>query len=732
MTDRRDFLGVLAALAGTGIAPRRGPRHPGVAPTVHAAATVFHGHPEGQTTLVRFAITETDAVAGRLRVFDRRNRLVGTAGLLRGRDGLAGELWVPLARRTTLRSELEMPGTRRPIRTRHILDPRPRWTIHWLTLADPDDLAARLAATPLLTRGALTAGLIATGVRGDPVAGARLTNEPDHLDVLRAAIPAIRLAERSGIPMATLGVMPEPPLPYLPMALANVGVPRTVAPVDVGPAEALGFGAGRPAMVRRIEAWLGTRAAPSGRPEPVALLIGTDLDAAMSAGAAVREWNSMFAFPRLVAADPSEVPAGAAGRSGAPASIPGAAVLTRIASERRKRRRERVETVFTPLTRTVTPSAPSLEAVARRFAFPVSGALVFNPSPFGRSDVVAMPDGSRRVVTDVPGLGYAFIPDGTSATGSATATTDDGQRTAGNEAFRVTVDSTTGGLASIVAKTASQELVRAGGNANAVEGARLERVRHESLPGIGEQLVVERSTPRGPVSSRVVLARGVPWIEIVNEVTAVEADRTYGFALSPDVRTLEWEVAGGAAIGSPPAALFSHLRWIAARGQRGSVLFATPDTGFASYTETAGLVAHAAGGAVRFRLGFQAFAVADDPWRFGWSVEPFRAFAVDGTGDLALPTFGRLFEVRDPGVAIMAIRPARDGVGAIAYLQELLGVAREVQLAPGILTFERVLRTDLAERDVAELGSPSAGGVSVPVAAYGFTALRLLGMRLAG
>ena len=135
---------------------------------------------------------------------------------------------------------------------------------------------------------------------------------------------------------------------------------------------------------------------------------------------------------------------------------------------------------------------------------------------------------------------------------------------------------------------------------------------------------------------------------------------------------------------------------------------------------------------VRFRIGFQAFAVADDPWRFGWSVEPLRAFAVDGRGDLTLPTFGRLLEVRDPGVAITALQTARDGVGVIAYLQELMGVPREVPLVPGVLTFDRALRTDLAERDIAELDPRSTGGVSVPVAAFGFTALRLLGIRLAG
>src|SRR5258708_9752557 len=35
---------------------------------------------------------------------------------------------------------------------------------------------------------------------------------------------------------------------------------------------------------------------------------------------------------------------------------------------------------------------------------------VFNPTPFSRTDVAAMPDATERIVTDVPALGYVCVP----------------------------------------------------------------------------------------------------------------------------------------------------------------------------------------------------------------------------------------------------------------------------------------------------------------------------------
>jgi hypothetical protein len=86
VTDRRSFLATI----------------------VRAEPTVFRANPDGRQVLVRFYVTDVDALAGRLRVYDQRRRLLGTAGVIRSGNGLYGELWLPLGRETTVQSELEI------------------------------------------------------------------------------------------------------------------------------------------------------------------------------------------------------------------------------------------------------------------------------------------------------------------------------------------------------------------------------------------------------------------------------------------------------------------------------------------------------------------------------------------------------------------------------------------------------------------------------------------------
>ena len=130
--------------------------------TVSATPTIFSRHPEGTTTLVRFVASDVDAPAGRLRVFDRQNRLLGTAGMLGRGDRLLGELWLQIERELRIRTELEMPGTRRPIRTWHTLYPEPHWSIYWITVANPDALRERFGKLGLLRAG-VEAGSTARG-----------------------------------------------------------------------------------------------------------------------------------------------------------------------------------------------------------------------------------------------------------------------------------------------------------------------------------------------------------------------------------------------------------------------------------------------------------------------------------------------------------------------------------------------------------------------------------------
>src|SRR6267154_2270297 len=95
MTDRRRFVAWLGSLPLAG-----GHRRLRAAPpiVIDATPTALYQQPDGRNNLVRVAVTGLDAPAARARVTDRRGMLVGTAGLLPGDAGLAGEVWVPLSR----------------------------------------------------------------------------------------------------------------------------------------------------------------------------------------------------------------------------------------------------------------------------------------------------------------------------------------------------------------------------------------------------------------------------------------------------------------------------------------------------------------------------------------------------------------------------------------------------------------------------------------------------------
>jgi len=294
MTSRREFV-LAAAAAVPGLTGRGGP-----APWVEAVPTPFHGHPDGQTTLVRFIVTGVDAPAARLRVLGPAGRLLGTAGLVRRSDTLAGQLWIPLATSATIRSDLETPVTRGVHRTTHRLAPTPRWTIRWLILADPGVLRRRLSAVPDWLLGADVAILSSAGVRLNPWSAPGPEGR-DHLDLLRVAVPGRRLSAATGIPLSDRALIPEDErsAPFVRQALAASGVTGIIEDDAATDPAVLGFDAGRARMAPLVEAWLAIRTPDSGS-SPTVTLIGADPDFAIRARRTVEEWNGLYAYPRIV------------------------------------------------------------------------------------------------------------------------------------------------------------------------------------------------------------------------------------------------------------------------------------------------------------------------------------------------------------------------------------------------------------------------------------------------
>ena len=163
MTDRRGFLATLVG-AGGALAPVGGRRLRPGAPQVEATATVFYAPPDGENTLVRFSVSGTDAPAGRLRVYDRRQRLLGTAGVISVGSTLYGELWLRVEDGMAVLTHLEIPGRRGVVRSEHHLRERPRWTLYLVTRADARELSRDLSRVPLQLEGARAAALLRAGV----------------------------------------------------------------------------------------------------------------------------------------------------------------------------------------------------------------------------------------------------------------------------------------------------------------------------------------------------------------------------------------------------------------------------------------------------------------------------------------------------------------------------------------------------------------------------------------
>jgi hypothetical protein len=71
-----------------------------------------------------------------------------------------------------------------------------------------------------------------------------------------------------------------------------------------------------------------------------------------------------------------------------------------------------------------------------------------------------------------------------------------------------------------------------------------------------------------------------------------------------------------------------------------------------------------------------------------------------------------------------------DDNGILIYLQELLGVDREVSVAAGLIQFRNAQVVDYLGRDAGDSLQPTDGKVMVPVRGHGVIALRLSGVEL--
>jgi hypothetical protein len=621
------------------------------------------------------------------------------------------------------------------------------------------------------------------GVVGNPLADAASLATDDHLPFLRMAIPARSLETRLGVAVSPVAVdrAREGMTSTSVLALTGSGVRYVARPWESGDDVAgwlggpdgsriisvaippggeprsLGFTESQAEMTRRVERWLETtplHVSPGGE-EGVTFVLETDTAAPLATMlASVREWNQRFAYPRIVIGPAEDLPEvlnrvrDLASRGNRPIfrtvpRLPDLDALTAVAESRRAECDARLAAATRPVAGLLDPgfaAVSGLETVARHITTALPGALVFNPTPFHRTGVATLPDGSERLVTDVPGWGYAFLVDAPDHRGTVASIdpvpTAPPHTELTSDHLRLALDPRSGAIASLVTREDGHEWVRSSGDGlNAVPGAIAERLSRQSIPGVGTRLIARRWSPsRGDFTTTVTLYDDLPWVDVENEAAVLgqhPMEYVFGFD-APDAR-VAWEVPAGHEEANAPVERFTHLRWITLSSRVGNVLFRGHDAPYTSVHADGTVVSYAPSGRSRYR-----FEVTVDPvgppsaTRFGWGADGFVTTPVRANDDGPLPRHDALLYVDQPGVAIIGVKGADDGDGVVAYVQELMGSSRYVSLGTGLLTFGAGRIVDFLERDTGNEARTIPQGVLVPLAAWGVTAVRLVDIGLGG
>lgn len=743
---RRDFL----ALASSLLAPTVGTGRRTRSQRVEAEVTIFYAQPDGRANLVRFRAAGVPAPAGRLRVYQGR-RLLGTAGMIGTDEGLYGELWLPLERATRVSSELEAPGLRRAVRSTHLLHPGARWALYWLPLTDASTLAGATDDLDPVGRGVYRALLLNAGAMSNPLPAPEAVADVHHVEFLRLVRRAGDALARHGIPISPVGAIasPEDWPATTPIALRGSGIELVARPWDGGAPLAWwqapdgsrvllaaippgGHPPGRMLLTSAqaaapwIERWIAGLPAAfltgNDSTRPWLLLLDTDLGKGLVQRlTTVRDWNRRYAYPQIVVGGAAElakrlaraasdaIPIVTPSQGKPPPHEPEPDALRHLPDETMRDRARRATALFAPLVelleggptmgRSELVPAPSVFAtIAAHVNTRFSGTLLFNPTPWLRTDVAVTQDGTELIATDVPGLGW------------------------------------TGAIRSLMTRDDGLEWVREGsGGLNVVSGGLLDDLEHQPLRRVGARVAMRRWSPvYGAVRTMVTLYDALPWIDIENEAeTLGDGPLEYLFHFALERAELAWEVPAGYATGLAPAAPIRCLRWLRLQAGGRAAVLASAGAHDNSVTADGTVASHAARGRTRYRLLPTAPPGGlERAWAAGFTTEPLIAVPVEGRTTGRLPRFAELLTVQPQGAAaVVRLKPADDGDGLVLYLLTPTTAAL-VSIAGGLLRFDSARRVDFLERDLGAVAGPSAGVVLANLPGRSAAAVRLRGVGL--
>jgi len=694
-----------------------------------------------------------------MRVYDSRRRLLGTAGVLSTGPELLGELWLAMPRTMTVVSELEAPGIRGIHRTSHRLVPPPKWTAYWVAVVDPLELELRLGPMAPLARAIQSSVLREAGLGVNPRASTA-DDARDHVRFLQQGRDAIRVERTLGIPVSPLawiaggeGEGEVPPTRVL-TTLAGSGVSMIAHPAQEATAEIIQLGLGThllavgmprrawgaetgveidiTTMEQRIGGWLTDRSAEDGPVDRTVMLISDDLGSVVRAHSNIDAWNRRYAYPRFVIGAPERRHFSSAPVASVPVAsrfeIPGTAERIRLAQADTERRRQHAASVFAPLVRALDASTTRFTtAIAAAIGSAVPGTVVFNPSPFLRTDHVIQPDGQILLARDVPPLGYAYLvdlPDGPRPSPLHGITAPFAAHT---DAMSLELNESTGAIVSIIDVEGTQWV---GTGLNDVAGSRLDRVQRQELPQVGVRLLIKRWAPSlGAFTTTITLYTSRPWVDIANTTDAA-SDRTpeFRFDFGGTPSQALWELPGGVESRFAPIPPTKHLRWIHLWGTQ-NVFFRALDAPWFSVDEGGTLISHAPTGPSRYRFACDTLpATAADAARLGWSAEPLVIMQARG-GAGALPRWGSLFQLDQLSAAIVGVTDV-GAAKATLLIQELSGANRTLSLGGDLLQFRSAEVVDFLDRPIAGAASGAHGGVTFPIRGHGFAAVRLSGLTI--